>query len=310
MKIVVIGNGKMAADCIKMMLNHPIHTVDHVFFEPDKNVHPTVLLDLINEHHLPSTPIVKIHDESHLNLLDAIQPEWIFNINCYQYLRPIVLTKAQYGIINFHNGPLPRYGGVNIPTWVILNGEQQHGVTWHMVNEEIDAGHVLSQNFFEVTPKMTAAQLMVKCIQEGILLFEQNWLGWVEHKIKPKAQEGERLYFGLKDKVPNNGLLKGSDSCLVWDRSIRALHLFPYPNAVAYAHVIILGKMYFIITGKQINDLQSFSVGTIFFNDSSGILIQLSDGQFSIGQMADEQWSIVKPAALRLVIGETCLLDA
>lgn len=309
MKIVVIGNGKMAADCIRMMLNHPIHSVEYVFYEPDKNVQPTVLLDLINECHLPSTPIVKIHDETNLHLLDDIQPDWIFNINCYQYLRPNVLTKAKYGIINFHNGPLPRYGGVNIPTWVIINGEQQHGVTWHLVNVEIDAGHVLSQNFFEVTPKMTAAQLMVKCIQEGILLFEQNWMGWIEHTIKPKEQIGERLYFGLKDKVPNNGLLKGVDSCSVWDRTIRALHLFPYHNQVGFAHILILGKMYYVITGRQVNDIQSFPLGTVFFNDSSSILVQLSDGQFAIGQMADAAWKLVKPSALQTILGVTSLLD-
>lgn len=305
MKIVVIGNGKMAADCIKMMLNQTDHQLSYVFFEADMNVQPKVLLDCIEENQIPSSAITKIHDEVNLKVLDELQPDWIFNINCYQYLRPIVLSKAKCGVINFHNGPLPRYGGVNIPTWVILNGEQQHGVTWHLVNEEIDAGHVLSQSFFEVTPKMTAAQLMVKCIQEGIRLFEENWIHWIEGKTKPRVQFGERLYFGLKDKVPNGGLLSANNTSVDWDRTVRALHLFPYPNDVAYAHIRIQHQKYFAIAGKIMDNNISHPIGTITFDQSTGFAAQLSDGHYLITQLANEEWKLIKPKDLAIICGSS-----
>ncbi len=305
MKIVVIGNGKMAADCIKMMFNQTEHQLSYVFYEADKNVQPKVLLDCIEENQIPSSAITKIHDEVNVRVLDELQPDWIFNINCYQYLRPIVLSKAKCGVINFHNGPLPRYGGVNIPTWVILNGEQQHGVTWHLVNEAIDAGAILEQSTFELSSKVTAAQLMVKCIQEGIRLFEENWNQWIEGKTKPRVQIGERLYFGLKDKVPNEGLLSANNTNVDWDRTVRALHLFPYPNDVAYAHIRIQHQKYFAIAGKIIDDNISHPIGTIMFDQPTGFAVQLSDGHYLITQLADEEWKLIKPNDLALICGSS-----
>ena len=303
MKIVVIGNGKMATDCIKMMLNQTVHQLSYVFYEADKNVQPKVLLDCIEENQIPSAAIIKIHDEGNLNVLEELQPDWIFNINCYQYLRAIVLSKAKCGVINFHNGPLPRYGGVNIPTWVILNGEQQHGVTWHLVNEAIDAGDILEQSTFELSSKITAAQLMVKCIQEGIRLFEENWICWIEGHTKPRVQNGERLYFGLKDKVNHEGMLSANNTSVDWDRTVRALHLFPYPNDVAYAHIKIQHQKYFAIAGKIIDNDISHPIGTITLDQPTGFAVQLSDGHYLITQLADEEWKLIKPKDLALICG-------
>jgi methionyl-tRNA formyltransferase len=305
MKIFLIGNGKMAADCIKMMLNQTDHQLSYVFFEADMNVQPKVLLDCIEENQIPSSAIIKIHDDVNLKVLDELQPDWIFNINCYQYLRPIVLSKAKHGVINFHNGPLPRYGGVNIPTWVILNGETKHGVTWHLVNEAIDAGDILEQSTFELSSKVTAAQLMVKCIQEGIRLFEENWIHWIEGKTAPRVQNGERLYFGLKDKVNHEGMLSANNTSVDWDRTVRALHLFPYPNDVAYAHIKIQHQKYFAIAGKIIDNDISHPIGTITLDQPTGFAVQLSDGHYLITQLADEEWKLIKPKDLAIICGRS-----
>ncbi len=303
MKIVVIGNGKMAADCIRWMLMSESHIVSHVFYESEKNVNPRVLLELIELHQLPSSAIVKIHDEVNLKVMQSISPDWIFNINCYQYLRESVLSIPRNGVINFHNGPLPRYGGVNIPSWAIINGEAQHGVTWHLVNAEIDAGEILSQFHFELTDRMTAAQLMVKCIQVGLQLFEQHWTDWVEGKVQPTPQQGDRLYFGLKDKVPHGGLLSAKHTRVEWDRMVRALHLFPYPNDVAHAHIKIQHHKYFVIAGKVIDNDVTHLIGTIQLDQTIGFVVQLSDGHYLITQLANEDWKLIKPKDVELICG-------
>jgi methionyl-tRNA formyltransferase len=300
MKIIVIGNGKMATDCIRWMLMSESHTIAHIFYENEKNVNPRVLLELIESHHLPSSTIVKIHDEANLKVMQSISPDWIFNINSYQYLRESVLSIPKNGVINFHNGPLPRYGGVNIPSWAIINGEAQHGVTWHLVNTEIDAGEVLSQAHFELTARMTAAQLMVKCIQVGLQLFEQHWADWVEGKVQPTSQQGERLYFGLKDKVPNGGLLTKNQTSAHWDKMIRGLHLFPYPNEFGFAHILLDQKKYYVIAGRKWEEELEGEWGTFVVLENKGFVIQLCDGPFLVTQLADAQWRLVKPNAMNI----------
>ena len=188
MKIVIIGNGKIASDCIRIMLEKGTHAVLHVFYEQQKNPEPAALMKTISEFQLNASSIHRIHDEENVNILANLNPDWIFNINCYQYLRPQVLAAASKGVINFHNGPLPLYGGVNISSWPIINRETHHGVTWHLVNEGIDKGDILAQSFFEIGPRWTAAKLMSFCILEGIQLFEKFWEGWVNSEIQARPQ--------------------------------------------------------------------------------------------------------------------------
>ena len=47
-------------------------------------------------------------------------------------IRPDVLAKARLGGINFHDGPLPRYAGLYVTAWALMNRETSHGVTWHV----------------------------------------------------------------------------------------------------------------------------------------------------------------------------------
>ena len=61
--------------------------------------------------------------------------------------------------INFHDGPLPEYAGLNTPVWALLNGETQHGVTWHLMTREVDRGDILAQRRFDLTDSETALTL-------------------------------------------------------------------------------------------------------------------------------------------------------
>ncbi|HYN05182.1 MAG TPA: formyltransferase family protein, partial [Vicinamibacteria bacterium] len=65
--------------------------------------------------------------------------------------------------VNFHDGPLPRYAGLNVTSWAILGRETTHGVTWHEMTARPDAGRLLEQRVFDVAPDETAFSLNAKC---------------------------------------------------------------------------------------------------------------------------------------------------
>ena len=46
--------------------------------------------------------------------------------------------------INFHDGPLPGYAGLNVTTWALLAGEREHAVTWHLMTADVDAGEIVA----------------------------------------------------------------------------------------------------------------------------------------------------------------------
>ena len=70
--------------------------------------------------------------------------DWLFSIANLEMIPESVLARAKAGAVNFHDGPLPRYAGLNAPVWAILAGETAHGITWHMIEGGIDEGDVLA----------------------------------------------------------------------------------------------------------------------------------------------------------------------
>jgi len=68
---------------------------------------------------------------------------------------------------NFHYGILPDYGGVGSATWVIINGEKEHGVTLHEITPGLDQGPIIFLEKFDVGDNDTALFLYEKC--ENIL---------------------------------------------------------------------------------------------------------------------------------------------
>lgn len=83
-------------------------------------------------------------------------------------LVPACLVKAFDGrIVNIHPALLPKYGGKgmyghHVHEAVIANGENESGITIHLVNEHYDEGAALAQFKVTVTPDDTPDTLAAK----------------------------------------------------------------------------------------------------------------------------------------------------
>jgi methionyl-tRNA formyltransferase len=227
-------------------------------------------------------------------ILERLQPDWILNINCYQYLGTTILDKATKGVINFHNGPLPKYGGVNISSWPIINGERKHGVTWHLMNNKIDEGDILSQHFFDIGQNWTAAKLMSVCIIEGIKLFENHWEKWVTQQIKPQPQIGLRTYYSLKDLPPNLGYLNWNLSSTTLLQWIRGLSLFPYPNHFGHPKIKIEHSEYIVVSAQETTCNGTEPPGSILECNSKRLIIKCKENGIIINGLAKLDLSVQK----------------
>lgn len=194
-----------------------------------------------------------------------LQPAYIFSADNLRIFSPELLKLATVACINFHNGPLPDYRGVNIPTWVIWNGETEHSVTWHIMLEEVDAGGAMLRRAFALDERETAFSLSMKCIQAGIdsvpTLIEMLPDLDTSH-ITPPASAGR--YFA-RSSLPNDGILDSAWSATELDRLFRAMHYRTIPNYAGTARLAHGGKLLDIKTLKLI--------------DASGGKPQLRDNQ-------------------------------
>jgi methionyl-tRNA formyltransferase len=96
---------------------------------------------------------------------------------------------------NIHTGLLPEYGGCNILSHTILNGEVEQGLTFHKVSDTFDGGEVLLKMVYPVLPTDTVADLYWKMrITIGhfaVLCMET--VGWKGHEQVPTLYKRKDL---------------------------------------------------------------------------------------------------------------------
>jgi methionyl-tRNA formyltransferase len=92
-----------------------------------------------------------------------------------QIFGPDDLGTYDLGILNMHGGAIPEYRGANVLQWAIINGEDEIGVTWHGLVEEVDAGPIFAESRIPIPPAATATELREAIVVEGLRLFPEAW---------------------------------------------------------------------------------------------------------------------------------------
>lgn len=92
---------------------------------------------------------------------------------------PKMLAAYKGKIINIHPSLLPKYGGqgmfgMNVHRAVIEAGDNESGVTVHLVNGEYDEGDILAQQAVAVTTDDTPESLAAKVLQVEHVLFAET----------------------------------------------------------------------------------------------------------------------------------------
>jgi methionyl-tRNA formyltransferase len=97
----------------------------------------------------------------------------LFSVVNFRLLKPDLFHTARGLAINYHDGPLPRYAGSNATAWALHNGEREHGITWHVIEERVDSGDILKQVMFRVVPGETQGSLDLKCYLAAMRAFRE-----------------------------------------------------------------------------------------------------------------------------------------
>jgi methionyl-tRNA formyltransferase len=228
----ILGFGKMPADCTRILLNQGV-PVEFVLETEESRF--SFLKAMCLKNNILYRKASKAEAAAFLGELN--EPTVVFSANNNFIFHASIVGKSDLRIVNFHGSVLPSYPGhgQSIPTWIVYNNESRHGVTWHLVNEQIDAGNILYQEIFEVSDSDTAMSVMMRSIRSGVALFGNWWerlLDFDFHGI-PQAENPQRIYQStLQDRlhrkadVPNNGYLDPS-----WDFE----HAFRFLRSMDYS---------------------------------------------------------------------------
>ena len=157
--------------------------------------------------------------------------DWLLSVAYLSLIPEDVLALAAQGAVNFHDGPLPDYAGLNAPVWAMLNGEDSHGITWHRITSGVDEGNVLVSRRFAIGPEDTALTLNTKCYAEAIDSFPEV-MGLLESgqaEGTPQDFSGRHVY-ARADRPRGAGRLDFRQSAAEVVRLVKALDHGPYWN--------------------------------------------------------------------------------
>jgi len=103
------------------------------------------------------------------------------------------------GAVNFHPSLLPKYRGPSPVEWALVHGEQETGLSAHIIDEKFDSGPVVSQITVPIDRCDDADTLSVKLAKKGGVLFKNVVNNIKNNSIIATPQEEDRAtYFPLR----------------------------------------------------------------------------------------------------------------
>ena len=174
-------------------------------------------------------------------VLGTGQVDWILSVANLAVIPAQVLALAVKGAVNFHDGPLPRYAGLNAPVWAILNGERAHGITWHLIEGGVDEGDILEQRLFDMAEGETALTLNSRCFEAAVESFPAL-LAQLETGLRRQKQDlTARSLYARADRPAAMGRLDFSQTADQVARMVRALDHGRYWNPLTTAKIQTAG---------------------------------------------------------------------
>ena len=234
-------------------------------------------------------------------LADRVQGldiDWLLSIANLEIIPDAVLARAGKGAVNFHDGPLPRYAGLNAPVWAILNDEPSHGVTWHRIAGGIDEGNILAQRMFDVVPEETALSLNTKCFAAALESFPQVIEALAGDDAGGVPQDlGSRSYFARDQRPEHFGVLDLSQNTNSILRIVRALDHGDYWNPMMRAKCGT-GRGPVLVGTAQAADGQA-AAGTILEVSGQGFVVATGDGAVRMSDLSAADGSANAATILR-----------
>jgi amino acid adenylation domain-containing protein/thioester reductase-like protein len=216
------------------------------------------------------------------------QFDYLFSINNEHILSNSILTLPLFLPINYHDSLLPKYAGMNATNWAIINEENTHGVTWHIMEEKIDHGSILKQKPILIENNETALTLNLKCYEAAYEMFVELISDIEKDKLKIDKQDlALRTFYNMNEEIINNGIINWNQSGTSIDALIRGLKTGNYINKLTTPKIVISDSVYIIENHTFVKTKKSVktSPGEIIEVNDEGIWISAETDSICVSNL-------------------------
>ena len=195
-QVALIGEGALARYCLTRLAERGLPVDVCASFDGSLRAHAPKGRP---SHFETRAEIEQYLEERGCDLLFSVGNPWV--------MPAALLRRVRRLAVNFHDAPLPSYAGLHATSWALLHGEREHGVSWHVMSAEVDAGAIVSSWPVPIEPGDTARTLNAKCFEAGARSFEALLQALLEDALRPRPQDGVRSYFGAGARPPRAGVI-------------------------------------------------------------------------------------------------------
>jgi natural product biosynthesis luciferase-like monooxygenase protein len=225
--------------------------------------------------------------------------DYLFSVVNLVVLPEKILALPKKLAINFHDGYLPGYAGVNVPVWAILNEQPKHGITFHIMTGGADEGDILVQRAFDIAPDETAFSLNAKCFAAGIETFRELTEQITAGTLAPVPQNlGERRYFGFYDRPAAAMVLDFAAGAEAVARTVRALDFGGYPNPVGAPKILVGGEALIVSEATVEAGKSGSPAGTVVSADGDALVVATGSNDVKLGRLRTAEGTALHAADL------------
>ncbi len=288
MKLVFMGTPDFAVPALNALIGGG-HEVQAVVTQPDKRrgrgkeMQMPPVKETALAHGIPVFQPQRIRgNEVFLEELRRMEPDTIVVAAFGQLLPTEVLTLPRYGCINIHASLLPKYRGAAPIQWVIIDGEQETGITTMYMEEGLDTGDMLLKTVVPIAPDETGGSLHDKLAVAGGPLILKTLEGLEAGSLVRIPQTGETCYAKMLTKALGN--VDWSMGAAAVERLIRGLSPWPGTYSRLGDKTVKFWKSE-VYGGAVSEETRSLPCGTVAAVTKDAILIKTGDGLLAVKEL-------------------------
>jgi len=276
LSFLVVGNASLTGECSRMLHDAGHRLAAVVTSDPEVAATGRAA-------GAPVFPPAALQDGA----LAGIEADWLLSIANLEVLPEALLARARRGAINFHDGPLPRYAGLNAPVWARIAGEARHGVTWHRIEGRVDEGPILAEEAFPIDPEDTALTLNAKAWEAARRSFPRLLERLAAGDDSGRAQDlRQRSWFGRDRRPAAAGRIdfhRPADEIVAL---VRALDHGPYYNPLLTPKIVAGGRVLAVGGAEPLSAREAATPGTILGREGDTITVACAGGAVRLERLA------------------------
>lgn len=193
MKVAAFGRTQLLYDSILAVAEHghQIKLIGTCRAAPEYTVNEDDFAQLAKDLGCQYFCDARINCPEYIRLVKQSEAEAAISVNWLTLIGQEMLDLFKYGIINAHAGDLPRFRGNAVSNWAILVNEPQVVVTLHYMVTDLDAGPILLQREFQLTPQ-TYISNIYQFLEENLpQMFIEVLDGLADGRVIPREQPND-----------------------------------------------------------------------------------------------------------------------